>query len=368
MINKINTFRAFLAFLLALFTITNSAFANEHSDSNANPHAQEEKFEPTKVIFEHISDSHDWHMWGEHEHAVSIPLPVIIYSDKGLDIFLSSAFHHGTQPFKGKYTYILEENHIKVIDETGAIDETASSKILDFSITKNVASMFVSVAIILGLFLSMAGAYKKNGIAAPKGKQSFLEPLVMFVRDEIARPNIGAKADKFLPFLLTVFFFIWINNLLGLLPIGANLTGNISVTLTLALVTLVVVNINGNGSYWKHILLPPVPWWLYPIMIPVELIGVFSKPFALMVRLFANITAGHIVVISLISLIFIFKSVAIAPVSIAFALFIDVLELLVAFLQAFIFTMLTALFIGSATEEHHHDEAHAEGGAHAEHH
>jgi F-type H+-transporting ATPase subunit a len=213
----------------------------------------------------------------------------------------------------------------------------------------------------------MAGAYKKNGIAAPKGKQSFLEPLVMFVRDEIARPNIGAKADKFLPFLLTIFFFIWINNLLGLLPIGANLTGNIAVTLTLAIITFVVVNVNGNASYWKHILMPPVPWWLYPIMIPVELIGIFSKPFALMVRLFANITAGHIVVISLVSLIFIFKSMAIAPVSVAFALFIDVLELLVAFLQAFIFTMLTALFIGSAIEEHHHDDAHAEG-AHAEHH
>jgi F-type H+-transporting ATPase subunit a len=189
----------------------------------------------------------------------------------------------------------------------------------------------------------------------------------MFVRDEIARPNIGAKADKFLPFLLTIFFFIWINNLLGLLPIGANLTGNIAVTLTLALITFIVVNVNGNASYWKHILMPPVPWWLYPIMIPVELIGIFSKPFALMVRLFANITAGHIVVISLVSLIFIFKSMAIAPVSVAFALFIDVLELLVAFLQAFIFTMLTALFIGSAIEEHHHDDAHAEG-AHAKHH
>jgi F-type H+-transporting ATPase subunit a len=367
MSNKIKTFRPILTCIFALLVCLNSSFANENAEGAVAEPTHEEKFKPTEVIFEHISDSHDWHFWGEHEHAVSLPLPVIIYSDKGFDVFLSSAFHHGTHPYHGKYTYILKNDHVKVVDETEVVDEAATSKIIDFSITKNVASMFISVAIILSLFLSMAGAYKKNGIAAPKGKQSFLEPLVMFVRDEIARPNIGAKADKFLPFLLTIFFFIWINNLLGLLPIGANLTGNIAVTLTLAIITFVVVNVNGNASYWKHILMPPVPWWLYPIMIPVELIGIFSKPFALMVRLFANITAGHIVVISLVSLIFIFKSMAIAPVSVAFALFIDVLELLVAFLQAFIFTMLTALFIGSAIEEHHHDDAHAEG-AHAEHH
>lgn len=360
MSNKINTLKPILACVFAFLAFVNLSFASDHTEEVTVEHAQEEKFKPTDVIFEHISDSHDWHLWGEHEHAVSIPLPIIIYSDKGLDVFMSSAFHHGTHPYHGKYTYVLEHNHIKAVDEAGLVDEEATKKIVDLSITKNVASMFISVAIILGLFLSMAGAYKKNGIAAPKGKQSFLEPLVVFVRDEIAKPNIGAKADKFLPFLLTIFFFIWINNLLGLFPTGANFTGNIAVTLTLAVITFIVVNVNGNSSYWKHILLPPVPWWLYPIMIPVELIGIFSKPFALMVRLFANITAGHIVVISLVSLIFIFKSMAIAPVSVAFALFIYVLELLVAFLQAFIFTMLTALFIGSAIEEHHHDEAHAE--------
>ena len=363
--SKINTFRTFLAFLVIFSnSVLASKHTSEHPSAAENHQNHDEKFDPTRVIFEHISDSHDWHLWGEHENAVSIPLPVIIYSDKGIDLFFSSEFHHGEKDVTRKYTYRLVGNHIKAVDAAGDVDIVATAKIIDFSITKNVASMFVSVAIILSLFLSMAGTYKKNGIAAPKGKQSLLEPLVIFVRDEIAKPNIGAKADKFLPFLLTIFFFIWINNLLGLLPIGANLTGNIAVTLTLALITFVVVNVSGNSSYWKHILLPPVPWWLYPIMIPVELIGIFSKPFALMVRLFANITAGHIVVISLVSLIFIFKSMAIAPVSVAFALFIYVLELLVAFLQAFIFTMLTALFIGSAIEEHHHEDAHAEGAQH----
>ncbi len=350
---------------MALF-LSNVAFASAgHSEEVAvteehgNDHGgHDEKFSPTDVIFSHISDSHDWHLWGEHDHAVSIPLPVILYSDKGVDVFLSSEFHHGEHPYHGNYTYQLNGNKIVVINEAGEEDEAATAKVLDLSITKNVASMFISVALLLWLFMGMANAYKKNGIAAPKGKQSFLEPLVIFVRDDIARPNIGAKADKFLPFLLTIFFFIWINNLLGLLPGGANLTGNISTTLVLACITALVVNVNGNKDYWKHIFMPPVPVALYPIMVPIEMVGVIIKPFALMIRLFANITAGHIVVISLISLIFIFKTMAMAPVSIAFTLFIDVLELLVAFLQAFIFTMLTSLFIGAAVEEHHHDEAH----------
>lgn len=362
MANNIRTFRGnkFLAcFFLALsFIFCSNTFASDHN-TEAKDSVADEAFDPTKVIFEHISDAHDWHLWGEHDHAVSIPLPVILYSDRGLDVFMSSAFHHGTSIVNGKYDYKLDHNHIKVVDRSGIVNEDLSGKVMDFSITKNVASMLLSVIILLAIFLSMASAYKKRGVAAPKGIQSFLEPLVVFVREDIAVQNIGPKADKFLPFLLTVFFFIWVNNLLGLLPGGANFTGNIAVTLVMAVITLIVTNVNGNKDYWKHILLPPVPWWLYPIMIPVEIVGVISKPFALMVRLFANITAGHIIVISLISLIFIFKSIAIAPVSIAFVLFIDVLELLVAFLQAYIFTMLTALFIGTAVAEHHHEHEHA---------
>jgi F0F1-type ATP synthase, subunit a len=315
---------------------------------------EEEEFKPTEVIMEHISDAHDWHLWGH----TSIPLPVILYTDKGFEFFLSSAFHHGEHDHQGKhYTYrLVDRKKIKVVNAAGEIDEAASENVWDFSITKNVASMFLSVTLLLLIFISVANAYKKREGKAPKGLQSFLEPIILFVRDDIARPNIGHTYARFMPLLLTIFFFIWINNLLGLIPIfpgAANVTGNIAVTFVLALIVLVVVNINGNKYYWKHILAPDVPWWLYPIMIPVELVGVISKPFALMIRLFANITAGHIIILSLISLIFVFKSLAIAPVSLAFVLFMNVLELLVAALQAFIFTLLTALFIGMAVEEHH---------------
>lgn len=312
-----------------------------------------EKFEPTKVIMDHIADSHMWHLWGH----TSLPLPVIVYTPAGLDVFSSGHFHHGEHDYtSAKHTYRLVEDQVKIVGADGQIDEAATAQLYDFSITKNVAAMFVSIAIILVVFISVAGAYKKRAGQSPKGLQSLIEPIIVFVRDDIAKPNIGHGYAKFMPYLLTVFFFIWINNMLGLVPIfpgGANVTGNIALTLVLSLGTLLIVNLNGNKYYWKHILLPDVPWWLYPIMIPVELIGIISKPFALMIRLFANITAGHIIVLSLISLIFIFETLAMAPVSIAFVLFMDVLELLVAFLQAFIFTLLTALFIGMAVEEHH---------------
>lgn len=326
------------------------AVSGEHG---AEANHGKEKFEPTKVIMEHIADSHMWHLWGH----TSLPLPVILYTPNGLEFFSSGNFHHGEHDYNGKYNnYRLEEDHVKVVGADGKIDEEASKSVLDFSITKNVAAMFVAILVILIVFISVAGAYKKRAGKAPRGLQSFIEPVVLFVRDDIAKPNIGHKYAKFMPYLLTTFFFILFNNLFGLIPIfpgGANVTGNIALTFVMALGTLIIVNINGNKYYWKHIFRPDVPFWLYPIMIPVELIGIISKPFALMVRLFANITAGHIIVLSLISLIFIFETLAIAPVSVAFVLFMDVLELLVAFLQAFIFTLLTALFIGMAVEEHH---------------
>jgi len=332
--------------------VAESAHAASGEHGEAAEHGKE-KFEPTKVIMEHIADSHMWHLWGH----TSLPLPVILYTANGLEVFSSGNFHHGEHDYNGKYNnYRLEEDHVKVVGADGKIDEEASKSILDFSITKNVAAMFVAILVILIVFISVAGAYKKRVGKAPKGLQSFIEPVIVFVRDDIAKPNIGHKYAKFMPYLLTTFFFILFNNLFGLIPIfpgGANVTGNIALTFVMALGTLIIVNINGNKYYWKHIFRPDVPFWLYPIMIPVELIGIISKPFALMVRLFANITAGHIIVLSLISLIFIFETLAIAPVSVAFVLFMDVLELLVAFLQAFIFTLLTALFIGMAVEEHH---------------
>jgi F-type H+-transporting ATPase subunit a len=322
----------------------------EHTEGEG----EHEKFDPTAAIMEHIADSHYWHLWGH----TSLPLPVILITDKGMEAFSSSKFHHGEDVYAGKYySYKLVEDKIFAVNASGEVDKAASSHVYDFSITKNVAAIWLAVILLILIFTSVSRAYKRREGMAPKGFQSLIEPVILFVRDEIAKPNIGYKYGKFMPLLLTMFFFIWINNLLGLFPLfpgGANVTGNIFMTFVLAFITLLVTNLNGNKYYWKHILLPDVPWWLYPIMIPVEIIGVISKPFALMIRLYANISAGHIIVLSLIALIFIFKSLAIAPVSIAFVLFMDVLELLVAFLQAFIFTMLTALFIGTAVDEHAH--------------
>ncbi|MFD2864748.1 F0F1 ATP synthase subunit A [Mucilaginibacter antarcticus] len=314
----------------------------------------DEVFNPTTAILEHIGDAHSWHVFGD----VSIGLPVILFTDKGTEFFSSSKFNHGHDAYQGKYyTYKLVEDKIRVVDAAGNVDKATSYKIYDFSITKNVVALWIAGILLLVIFISVASAYKKTVGKAPRGLQSFIEPIIVFVRDEIARPNIGYRYQRYMPVLLTIFFFIWINNLLGLIPIfpgGANVTGNILMTFVLSTIVLLVVNFSANKYYWKHIFMPDVPVWLYPIMIPVELIGVISKPFALMIRLYANISAGHIIVLSLISLIFIFKSMFIAPVSVAFVLFMDVLELLVAFLQAFIFTMLTALFIGTAVEDHHH--------------
>jgi len=221
--------------------------------------------------------------------------------------------------------------------------------------------MMLSAVILLTIFLTIASKYGKES-AAPKGIQSFFEPIIIFIRDEVAKPALKGKADKFLPYLLTLFFFIWCNNMLGLLPGGANLTGNIAVTLTLAGLTFIITTINGNAGYWGHIFnTPGVPWWLktvLPIMPIVEMIGIFTKPFSLMVRLFANITAGHIIILSLTCLTFIFESYAVGVGTAAFALAMNFLELLVAVVQAYIFTMLTANYIGAAVEDHHHHEAH----------
>jgi len=346
------TLSVVLSVFLSLLACKSFAIQSE-KESVSEKNAKEEAFNPTTAILEHIGDSHYWHVGGE----LSIPLPVILFTEKGMESFSASKFN-GEGVAEGKYhTYKLVDDKIRVVDTDGNVDKDASHHIYDFSITKNVVALWIAGILLLIIFITVASAYKKREGKAPKGLQSFIEPIIMFVRDEIARPNIGYRYQKYMPVLLTIFFFIWMNNMLGLIPIfpgGANVTGNILLTFVLATIVLLIVNFSANKYYWKHIFMPDVPLWLYPIMIPVELIGIISKPFALMIRLYANISAGHIIVLSLISLIFIFKSLYIAPVSVAFVLFMDVLELLVAFLQAFIFTMLTALFIGTAVEEHHH--------------
>lgn len=346
-------------------TITDSPAAELHADTNHNHTAaathENEKFDAGKMIMEHVADAHDWHLWGH----TSIPLPVIIKSSRGWSVFLSSKFEHGHADYKG---YRLEHGHIVAINEDGTVNEEVTASILDLSITKNVASLLISLIIMFWLFTSVAKTYTRNPNTAPKGIQGLLEPIIIFVRDDIAKASIGAKYEKFMPFLLTVFFFIWINNLLGLVPIfpgGANLTGNIAITLSLAVFTFIITTINGTKDYWRHILaMPGVPAWVLVLLTPIEILGVFLRPFVLMVRLFANITAGHIIALSFFSLIFIFGEMSpiagygVSVFSLAFTVFMTCLELLVAFLQAYVFTLLSAIYFGSAVEEHHHAEEH----------
>lgn len=332
-----------LSAVLTAFAIT-SSFASGSTEEGA--------FDPGKMILHHVADAHEWHFATIGHTHVTLPLPVIIYSsDKGLEVFSSSNFHNETHTF-GDYQ----------LDEHEHIASLSGRSFKDISITKNVASMFISVILLFGVFFTVAGAYKKNPKSAPKGVQSLMEPIIIFIRDDIAKPNIGAKYEKFLPYLLTVFFFIWFNNLLGLMPGGANLTGNISVTFVLAIITFIITNINGNKDYWAHIYnTPGVPWWLkfgIPLMPVVEFIGLFTKPVSLMIRLFANITAGHIIILSLFSLIFIFQSYAIGFASSIFVVLMMFMELLVAIIQAYVFTLLSSMYFGSAVAEHHHEEGH----------
>jgi F-type H+-transporting ATPase subunit a len=343
-------------FFLFLAETTISAFGQEVEGKGEG----KEKFKANKYILEHIADSHEWHIFTKKNgESVVIYLPVIVFSkETGLNIFSSKRLAHGHE-YNG--FRIEEEGDLKgkivTVNTEGKVDE--ENLPLDLSMTKTVIGMLSATIIGLLLFLSLARSYKKTGISHPKGIQSFLEPIILFVRDDIAIPNLGPhKYKRYMPYLLTAFFFILINNLMGLVPFpppfGANVTGNIAVTLVLASFTFITIQFSGNKNYWRHIFATPgVPFWLQPIMIPVELIGIIAKPIALMIRLFANITAGHIIVLSLICLIFIFDSLAIAPVSVIFVIFMDCLELLVAFLQAFIFTLLSALFISLAVQEHH---------------
>ncbi|MEO0311128.1 MAG: hypothetical protein RIQ89_785 [Bacteroidota bacterium] len=355
------------------------AKANDGTDS-VHTAAEVHKFNAGEMIFEHILDGHDWHLWGEGDHAVSIPLPVIVYSSaRGLDVFMSSNFHHGHQTYRGyalvrksgekKHTVVAINEMDNIPAHSATINESISAELYDLSFTKNVAAMFISGFLLLWIFINVANGYKKRKGMAPKGIQSFFEPLIIMIRDDVARPSIGNKYEKFMPYLLTVFFFILINNLLGLVPIfpgGANLTGNIAVTLSLALITFVIQMLNSNKNFWHHVVaMPGVPKAVLLILTPIELLGVVLRPFVLMVRLFANITAGHIVSLAFVSMIFIFAeqfgnggAFGISIFSGLMYVFMGALELLVAFLQAYVFTLLSAIYFGAAVEEHHHDTEH----------
>lgn len=356
------TLRKIASILLVFSFLT--AFSNEviAAENHDNHAEKEENF--SDFIMHHIADTHDYHLADWNGHAISIPLPVILWTENGLVTFLSSEFHHDDAgkvvvERKGqKFVKYHEKIYYANADGSLSFDENhkvQNARPFSLSMTKNVVTLIVVAFLIFLLFASASKAYK-NPHQAPKGIAKWVEPIVLFVRDDIAKPNLGHNTKKYLPYLLTIFFLIWFGNMLGLIPfISGTLTNDILFTGTLAVLTLLVTVFSGNKNYWTHIFATPgVPWWLYPIMVPVEIIGIFTKPFALMVRLFANITAGHIVILSLVGLIVVFKTVAVSPVSILFGLFISVLELMVAFVQAFVFTLLSALFIGQAVEEEHH--------------
>ena len=364
--------RIFLLITVLLFSASRILANEAEKDTSSSKEngKTEEKFKPGSFIIEHVLDNHEWHIAEIGGTPISIPLPIITYSYKQgkLLFFMSSKFHHGHASYNG--LRISEEapnkgKIVEVLDDGETIDENAKIP-LDFSITKNVLELFIICLFILWVFISVAKSYKTRKNLAPKGLQSWIEPLILFVRDDIARPSIGHKHEKYLPYLLTVFFFIFFTNLLGLIPVfpgGANLTGNIAVTMVLALFTFAITSFNANANYWRHLInAPGVPWWLkipLPLMPIVEIIGVFTKPFVLMVRLFANITAGHIIALGFFSLIFIFGEMSpgagygISVLSVIFTIFMSFLELLVAFIQAYVFTLLSAIYFGLATEEHH---------------
>lgn len=354
-----------------LFLVSFVAVAQHHEDEHTQ-HAHEAaadsesslRDEIKEFIGHHLLDSHDFGLYSvEDDHGkvshIGFPLPVILFdSESGLNVFSSSKFHHGETVAENNGNFFkLYHGKIYKTDASGTITyddhhHATNTKPIDFSITKNVTFIFIVGLFMFLVFSRMAKNYKTS--ALPKGFGRLMEPLILYVRDEIAIPNIGQKHyKKYMSYLLTVFFFIWIVNLLGLTPVGINVTNNIAVTLSLSLITYLLTTFTANKNYWKHIFwMPGVPTPMKFLLAPIELLGTIIKPFSLMIRLYANITAGHIVLMSIIGMMFIFKNWIGSPLSFGLAFALSLLELLVAALQAYIFTMLSALYFGSAVEEH----------------
>ncbi|MBI1307665.1 MAG: F0F1 ATP synthase subunit A [Bacteroidetes bacterium] len=370
-------------FLLVSLLSSVSLFANHLTDEidsvKEELHEEEKAFNAGEMIMHHIADAHEIHFFSLNvgtpdEKDYSLYLPIILYTEDGLKVFSSSNFYHNAihsehgHAYKyenyvlfDEVVYYSEGEHGLEFSEDGKVLNSAP---LDFSITKTVVGLFLTSILILLIFLSVAKAYKRNPNKAPSGIQSLMEPLILFIRDDVVRPSIGVKkADAFMPFLLTVFFFIWIANLLGLMSFigGYNVMGSMSVTLVLAFLVFVITTFHGNKHYWKHILWPDgVPLPIKFILVPIEVVQIFLKPIVLMIRLTANITAGHIIILAFTTLIFIFgQNSAVAGYgvgagSLVFMVFMFFIELLVAFLQAYVFTLLSAIYFGSAVEEAHH--------------
>lgn len=327
--------------------------------------AWSKEINPGELLLEHVLDSHNWHItdipWGKnpdgstHYISISVPLPWMVYhAERGLEIFfLSGHTFQELEEAARRRGYTFVEGKITALD---------CMPTYDLSPSKTAFHLLLIGLLLLGIFGSAARMYKQSPHAPPRGIARLLEPVILFIRDEVVRPNLKDKTPAFTPYLLTVFFVIWFSNLFGLTPLNSNIMGNITLTFMLALLSFILIQLNGSKDYWLHIFAPPIPKWLYPIMIPVEVISLFARPFALMIRLFANITAGHFVLLALVSLIFLLSKgenliigLSVAPLSIAFSLFVMAIEMLVTVLQAYIFTLLTAVFIGMAMEESHHD-------------
>ncbi len=367
---KLTVFQLITLFLFVAFTFigVNAVRAGEHESSeNAVKAAEEEELQVGEMIIEHITDSYEWHIMTVGEHHISIPLPVILYDEGNWYVFSSSKFNHGHDAYKG--FYVSEEpgiNQGKIVKKGENGEEVRPQ--LDISITKTVFAILINAFLVILIFMSVAKAYKRRKGKAPKGLQSLIEPLILFIRDDVAKSSIGEKRyERYLPYLLTLFFFIFFSNLMGIIPFfpgGANVTGNIGVTGVMAAFTFVITTVSGNKHYWVDIFnTPGVPWWLkipVPLMPIVEVMGVFTKPIVLMIRLFANMSAGHTVILGFVALIFIFGKISVglgygvSVVSVGFSIFLDLLELLVAFIQAYVFTLLSALYFGMATAEPEH--------------
>jgi len=356
-------------FLVKFLTITVLVFSlnlnAQHDEHEGSKEEKDIKTEIKESIDHHIKDSYDFIFFSDTEKNkhYGFSLPVILI-DEGLHVFSSSKFHHGeTVAESNGNHYKLYHNKIYKTDAEGSIafddhQHPTNSKPFDLSITKGVLMIMITSILMLLLFTGLAKSFTKGPIATGAGR--FFEPIIVYIRDDIARPNIGEKKyKKYMPYLLTVFFFVWFLNLFGLTPLGVNVTGNIAVTFALAIITFIITQLSGNKNYWKHIFwMPGVPVPMKFILAPIELLGVFIKPFALMIRLYANIMAGHVVLMSIIGLVFIFQNWIGGTLSLFLAFFLSIIELLVAALQAYIFTLLSALYFGFAVEEHEHDEAH----------
>ena len=330
-------------------------------------HAEEGKVDAKEIVFHHIQDSYEWHITTCGDTHLTISLPIIVYSSEtGWHVFSSSRLLHSEEATYEGFRIATEGKYEGKVVEVNAQGEEIRP--FDLSITKTVLSLFINSLMVIGIILFVARWYKKRGTdsPAPKGFVGFMEMFIMMIEEDVIKSCIGKDYKRYSPYLLTAFFFIFINNIMGLIPVfpgGGNVTGNIAVTLVMALCTFLAVNLFGTKEYWKEILWPEVPTWLkcpLPIMPAIELFGIFTKPFALMIRLFANIMAGHSIILALTSIVFVTASMgpvisgSMTLVSVLFSIFMNCVEVLVAFIQAYVFTMLSAVFIGMSRVEAHH--------------